>query len=157
MSLLHICLNLLSFFPKIIFIHLNELRNFKNPKLTWYCKSTILQFFKKRKSWGNGLEGFSWLSFPGGSDGKKICLQCRRPEFDPWVRKIPWRRKWQPIPEFLSGKSYGQRSLAGYSPWGCKDSDRTEWLTLSLSFFLVILCVLKFRTCQIYNVFYFFK
>ena len=34
--------------------------------------------------------------------------------FNPWVRKIPWRRKWQPIPVFLSGKSHGQRSLAGY-------------------------------------------
>ena len=37
-------------------------------------------------------------SFPGGSDGKKICLQCRRPEFDPWVGKILWRRKWLPTP-----------------------------------------------------------
>jgi len=39
--------------------------------------------------------------------------------FDPWVRKIPWRRKWQPAPVFLSGKSHGQKSLTGYSPWGC--------------------------------------
>ena len=43
--------------------------------------------------------------------------------FDPWVGKIPWRRKWQPTPVFLLGESYGQRSLAGYSPWGCKESD----------------------------------
>ena len=40
--------------------------------------------------------------------------------FDPWVRKIPWRRKWQPIPVFLPWKSYGQRRLVGYSPWGHK-------------------------------------
>ena len=40
-----------------------------------------------------------------------------RPRFDPWVGKIPWRRKWQPTPVFLSGKSHGQRSLAGYSSW----------------------------------------
>ena len=46
--------------------------------------------------------------------------------FDPWVRKIPWRRKWQPTPVFLSGKSHGQRNLVGYSPWGCKESDMTE-------------------------------
>ena len=46
-----------------------------------------------------------------------ICLQCRRSEFDPWVGKIPWRKKWQPTSVFLSGKFYGQRSLAGYSPW----------------------------------------
>ena len=38
--------------------------------------------------------------------------------FDPWVRKIPWRRKWQPTPVFLLGKYHGQRSPAGYSPWG---------------------------------------
>ena len=43
--------------------------------------------------------------------------------FDPWVGKIPWRRKWQPTPEFLPGKSHGQRSLVDYSPWGCKESD----------------------------------
>ena len=43
-----------------------------------------------------------------------------RPGFDSWVGKIPWRRKWQPIPVYFPGESYGQRSLAGYSPWGCK-------------------------------------
>ena len=47
----------------------------------------------------------------------------QEPVFDPWVRKIPWRRKWQPIPVFLPGKSHGQKSLEGYSPWGCKESD----------------------------------
>ena len=59
---------------------------------------------------------------------KRICLQCRRPGFDPWVGKIPWRRKWQPTPIFLPGKSHGQRSLAGYSPWGHKELDMSEWL-----------------------------
>ena len=46
--------------------------------------------------------------------------QCRRFRFDPYVRKILWRRKCQPNPLFLHGKSHGQRSLTGYSPWGCK-------------------------------------
>ena len=46
--------------------------------------------------------------------------------FNPWDRKIPWRRKWQPSPVFLPEKSHGQRSLAGYSPWGHKESDMTE-------------------------------
>ena len=46
--------------------------------------------------------------------------------FDPWVRKIPWSRAWQPTPVFLPGESHGQRSLAGYSPWGHKESDVTE-------------------------------
>ena len=40
----------------------------------------------------------------------------KRSEFDPWVGKIPWRRKWQPTPVFLPGESYGQRSLVGFSP-----------------------------------------
>ena len=50
--------------------------------------------------------------------GKKNACQCRRQSFNPWVRKIPWSRQWQPTPVFLPGKSYGQRSLAGYRPWG---------------------------------------
>ena len=45
-------------------------------------------------------------------------LPTGRPRFDPWVRKIPWRRKWQPTLVFLPGKSHGQRSLVGYSPGG---------------------------------------
>ena len=48
--------------------------------------------------------------------------------FDPWVGTIPWRKEWQPTPVFLPGESHGQRSLAGYSPWGHKESDRTEQL-----------------------------
>ena len=51
--------------------------------------------------------------------GKEATCQCRRfrrPGFNPWVGKIPWRRKWQPTPVFLPGKSYGQRSLVGYCP-----------------------------------------
>ena len=40
----------------------------------------------------------------------------------------PWRKKWQPIPVFLPGKSHGQKSQVGYSPWGLKESDMTEWL-----------------------------
>ena len=48
---------------------------------------------------------------------------------DPWVMKIPWRRKWQPFPVFLPGEFHGQRSLVCYSPWGCKELDMTERLT----------------------------
>jgi len=60
---------------------------------------------------------------------KKICLQfrsLRRHGFDPRLGKIPWRRKWQPTPVFLPGKSHGQRSWWGYSPWSRKESDTTE-------------------------------
>ena len=72
------------------------------------------------------------MGFPGGSDGR-VRLQCRRPAFDPWVGKIPWRRKWQPSPGLLPGKSHGRRSLVGYSPSGCKESDTTERLHFLLS------------------------
>ena len=65
---------------------------------------------------------------------QRICLQCRRPGFNPWVRKIPWRREWLPTPVLLPGEFHGQRSLAGYGPWGGKESDMTECLTLSTSY-----------------------
>ena len=64
----------------------------------------------------SGKQGPAFPGFPGGLDGKKICLQCRRPGFNACVRKIPWRRERQPTPVFLTGKSHRQRSLAGYSP-----------------------------------------
>ena len=46
--------------------------------------------------------------------------------FDPGVGKIPWRRAWHPSPVFLPGEPHGQRSLAGYSPWGCTESGTAE-------------------------------
>ena len=46
--------------------------------------------------------------------------------FDPWVRKIPWSRAWQPTPVFLLGESHAQRSLAGCTPQGLTESDMTE-------------------------------
>ena len=58
--------------------------------------------------------------------------QCRWHRFNPWAGTIPWRRKWQLTPVFLSRKFHGQRSLAGYSPWGHKESDTTEQLTPSI-------------------------
>ena len=51
---------------------------------------------------------------------QRIHLPSRRCGFDPRNRKIPWKNKWQPTPEFLRGESHGQISLVGYSPWGCK-------------------------------------
>ena len=56
-------------------------------------------------------------------------LQCRRQRkcgFDPWIKKIPWRRKWQRTPVSLLGESHGQKSLWSYSPWGHKELDTTE-------------------------------
>jgi len=69
------------------------------------------------------------MGFPGGASSKESAGQCmrhKRCRFDSWVGKIPWRRKWQPTPVSLPGESQGQRSLAGYSPWDCKEWDTTE-------------------------------
>ena len=55
----------------------------------------------------------------------------RRPGLDPWVRKIPWRREWQPNPVFWHGQFHGQSSLAGYCPWGHKELGTTELVTPS--------------------------
>ena len=63
---------------------------------------------------------------PRWFSGKKSACQCRKCRFDPWIRKIPWRRKWQPTPVFLPGKFHGQKNLVGYSPWGCRELDTTE-------------------------------
>ena len=74
------------------------------------------------------------LGFPGGSE-VNVCLQCGRPGFDPWIGKIPWRRKWQRTPVFLPGESHGQRSLVGYSPTRSQRVGH-DWVTpLSLSLF----------------------
>ena len=68
---------------------------------------------------------------PRWHSGKESTCQCRRYKrrgFDPWVRKISWSRKWQPSPASLPGKLQGERSLVGYSPWGCEESDRpSDW------------------------------
>ena len=73
---------------------------------------------------------FRWLS------GKEPTCQCRRYKrcgFDPWLQKILWKRKWQPTPIFLPGEFHGQRSLAGYSQWDCKELDTTEWAQAHLA------------------------
>ena len=67
--------------------------------------------------------GLGWVvrwGFPGGSYGKEPDCQCKRHGFGPSVGKILWRKARQPTPVFLPEKSHRQRSLAGYSPWGCK-------------------------------------
>ena len=69
------------------------------------------------------------MGFPGASVDKEFTHQGRKHKrcgFDLWFGTIPWNRKWQPIPIFLPGNFHGQRSLAGYSPWGCKELDTTE-------------------------------
>ena len=64
--------------------------------------------------------------FPGSSDGKESACNSGDPGFNPWVGKIPWRRKWQLTSVFMPGESHRQTSLVGNSPWGRKESDTTE-------------------------------
>ena len=58
-----------------------------------------------------------------------------------WIGKIPWRKTWQPTLVFLPGESHGQRSLAGYSPWGHKESEMTEQLSTAL-------CIVRWKVCN---------
>ena len=70
------------------------------------------------------------MGFLKGSVVKNLPAM-RVPQVRPW--ELPWRREWLPTPVFLPGEFHGQRSLAGYSPWGLKELDMTEQLTLTLS------------------------
>ena len=66
---------------------------------------------------------WQFYGFPGGASGKEPTCQymrCKRHRYDPWAGKIPWRSVCHPTPVFLSGESYGQRRLEGYSPQVCK-------------------------------------
>ena len=66
------------------------------------------------------------LYFPGSSAGKESACKAGDAGSIPGLGTSPWRRKWQPTPVFLPGESHGQRSLAGYSPQGHKESDTTK-------------------------------
>ena len=82
--------------------------------------------------WVQDRSGQKLQGLPGGSVVKTLPA-AQETGFYPWVRKIPWRRSWQPAPVFLPGESHGQRSLEGYSPGGCQEADTTEWLTHTLT------------------------
>ena len=75
---------------------------------------------------------YAWLlGLPWWLSSKESTCQCRRHGFYPWVKRIPWGRKWQSTRIYLPGKSHGQRKLGGYSPWGCKRvrHDLRDWTT----------------------------
>ena len=82
-----------------------------------HCKAISLQ-----------LRGRGYMGPPCWLSGKESACQCRRHGFNPWVQKIPWRRKWQLTPVFLPGKSPRQRSLAGVVHGVTKELDRMSWL-----------------------------
>ena len=83
----------------------------------------------------NVVQLLRWIS------GKESTCQCRRHRFDPWVRNIPWKRKWQPTPVFLHGKFHGQRSLAGYSPQSHKESNMIEHACVNVQYIYLFSCV----------------
>ena len=74
------------------------------------------------------------MGFPGGSDSKESACNVGDLVSIPELEKIPWRGEWLPTPVFLPGEVHGQRSLAGYNPWDRKELDKTEKLTLHLTF-----------------------
>ena len=89
---------------------------------------------RDRGAWWSSVYGVmqSWTRLTQLSSSSKwdilisiFCLQCRRPWFNPCIRKISWRRKWQPTPILLPEKSHVQRSLVDYSPWDREESDTT--------------------------------
>ena len=105
-----------------------------------------MNLHKARKSIREGINedkiNIHWFLIFGASlvtQTVKRLPAMRETRLDSWVGKIPWRRKWQSTPALLPGKSHGQRSLIGYSPWGHKESDRTE----RLHFHFLILIDLK--------------
>ena len=96
---------------------------------------------------------FLWLSnipfifhqgLPWWLRRSSICLHCRRPGFNTWVGKISWRRKWQPTPVFLPGKSHRWRSLVGCSPLGRRVGD--DWATLLSPFHLQVYHILSIHS-----------
>jgi len=93
------------------------------------------------------------LGLPRRYSVKESTCQCRRHGVNPWLENIPWSRKWQPIPIFLSGEFHGQRSLVGYSLWGHKESDMTGPLTILILFLIITLtdCPLCARNAALFN------
>ena len=102
---------------------------------------------------GNPLE-CSEIWLPRGCSGKEStwwCRRCKAHRLNPWVRKVPWRRKWQPTAVFSPRKFHGQRSLVAYSPWGRKESDTTEHTPVKLHLPLHSRCLAGARRteCQV--------
>ena len=122
--------------PKSLLLVLN-----RKSKYPYKIKTSPLIFFDTE----------SYLGFPGGTSGKDSacqCRRCKRRRFCPWVRKVPWSRKWQPALVSLPGKSQRQSSLVVYSPWEnnltyLKPVNNFEKVNMNLGVILSILWTLS--------------
>ena len=81
----------------------------------------------ERLNWTEQALLITTMGFLGNTSGQESTCHLKRHCFDLWAGKIPWRRKWQPTPVFLPRKFHGQRSLAGYNPWGHRVGH--DWVT----------------------------
>ena len=103
------------------------------PASTWFCNgkerlpSWVHSFFHNVPFSKYSLSIY-YMGLPWRLSGKESAFQCRRCRFNPWIRKMPWRRKWQPSPIFLPGKSHGQRSWWVSVHGVSKESDTTKQL-----------------------------
>ena len=127
------------------FWQLVELLISNNCHFIWHRADAEFVFVNERGNQDGGCMGVSFMiihqtthlfGLPCGCGGKEPTCQCRRCGFNPWLRNIPRRRKWQPTPVFLPEKSHGQKSLVGYSPQGHKESNMTEWLSMHAHTFI---------------------
>ena len=112
----HTCLSLI-YFTQYDNLYYRPLLNWPGIKIANKNISKILRGVNLEVQNNSVFKGY--LRCLSGKESFCQCKRHRRCGFDPWVGKIPWRRKWQPTPIFLPGKSHGQRSLEGYSPQGC--------------------------------------
>ena len=96
------------------------------------------------------------MGFPDGASAKEPACRCmrrQRPGLRRWVRKMPWKREWEPTPVFLPEESNGQRILAGYSPWGHKESD----MTACTQCIYICMCVCLYIACHIFSIMVYHK
>ena len=114
---------------------LSHVRLFVTP-WTVACQAPLFMEFSRQEYWSGCHSFLQGIFLTQGSNPG--FLQCRRPGFDPWNRKIPWKRKQQPTPVFLSGEFHGERSLVDYSPPGSSvhgilQTRILEWVAIPFS------------------------
>ena len=120
--------------PSLLLSQRHKLREFQEAgkgkgKHVSVARNTEKGLWNRDRNWEERWKMVNMFGLPRWLKLQRICLQSRRCRFHPWVGKIPCRKKWLPTPVFLPGESHGQRSPAGYRPWGHKESDMTEQLS----------------------------